>query len=92
MAAASTWSAPTWPAPQFRPGQLDGEHGGDGGAVRAEVRTEVRTEVRGIVEPRGKMHNPVTGSGDMLIGVLRRSVRRRYFRSSPATGSRRWSR
>ncbi len=27
--------------------------------------------VRGIVEQRGKMHNPVTGSGGMLIGTVR---------------------
>ena len=35
---------------------------GDGAAVRAEVL--------GIVERRGKMHNPVTGSGGMLVGVV----------------------
>jgi L-erythro-3,5-diaminohexanoate dehydrogenase len=42
--------------------QLSEEHGGDGAAVRAAVL--------GIVESRGKMHNPVTGSGGMLIGVV----------------------
>ncbi|MEV4622167.1 L-erythro-3,5-diaminohexanoate dehydrogenase [Asanoa sp. NPDC049573] len=42
--------------------QLREKHGGDGDAVRAEVL--------GIVEERGKMHNPVTGSGGMLIGVV----------------------
>jgi L-erythro-3,5-diaminohexanoate dehydrogenase len=42
--------------------QLAEEHGGDGEAVRAAVL--------GIVESRGKMHNPVTGSGGMLIGVV----------------------
>jgi L-erythro-3,5-diaminohexanoate dehydrogenase len=42
--------------------QLDEEHGGDGAAVRAAVL--------GIVGSRGKMHNPVTGSGGMLIGVV----------------------
>src|SRR4029079_2765765 len=36
--------------------------GGDGGAVRAAVLEIVRT--------RGKMQNPVTGSGGMLIGVV----------------------
>ncbi|MEV4640091.1 L-erythro-3,5-diaminohexanoate dehydrogenase [Actinoplanes sp. NPDC049548] len=47
-------------AASFR--QLAGKHGGDGAAVRAEVLEIVRT--------RGKMHNPVTGSGGMLIGVV----------------------
>jgi L-erythro-3,5-diaminohexanoate dehydrogenase len=42
--------------------QLHGKHGGDGAAIRAEVLD--------IVETRGKMHNPVTGSGGMLIGVV----------------------
>ncbi|GIF60037.1 L-erythro-3,5-diaminohexanoate dehydrogenase [Asanoa iriomotensis] len=42
--------------------QLREKHAGDGDAVRAEVL--------GIVEQRGKMHNPVTGSGGMLIGVV----------------------
>ncbi|WP_324277732.1 hypothetical protein [Blastococcus brunescens] len=36
--------------------------GGDGDAVRAAVL--------GIVAARGKMQNPVTGSGGMLIGVV----------------------
>ena len=47
-------------AASFR--QLAEEHDGDGDAVRAAVL--------GIVESRGKMHNPVTGSGGMLIGVV----------------------
>ena len=42
--------------------QLNEKHHGDGAAVR--------TEVAGIVAERGKMHNPVTGSGGMLIGVV----------------------
>ncbi|MDA1359688.1 L-erythro-3,5-diaminohexanoate dehydrogenase [Glycomyces luteolus] len=42
--------------------QLHTAHGGDGEAVRAEVRA--------IIERRGKMHNPVTGSGGMLIGTV----------------------
>jgi L-erythro-3,5-diaminohexanoate dehydrogenase len=42
--------------------QLHDMHGGDGDAVRAEVL--------GIVQSRGKMHNPVTGSGGMLVGVV----------------------
>lgn len=47
-------------AASFR--QLAGKHGGDGAAVRAEVRE--------IIASRGKMHNPVTGSGGMLIGTV----------------------
>jgi L-erythro-3,5-diaminohexanoate dehydrogenase len=42
--------------------QLAEKHGGDGAAIRAEVLE--------IVATRGKMHNPVTGSGGMLIGVV----------------------
>ena len=42
--------------------QLAGKHHGDGDAIRAEVLE--------IIETRGKMHNPVTGSGGMLIGVV----------------------
>lgn len=45
-------------AASFR--QLSERHGGDGDAVRAEVLE--------IVETRGKMQNPVTGSGGMLTG------------------------
>ncbi|BCB90600.1 L-erythro-3,5-diaminohexanoate dehydrogenase [Phytohabitans suffuscus] len=47
-------------AASFR--QLRDKHGGDGDAVRAEVLE--------IVGRRGKMHNPVTGSGGMLIGTV----------------------
>jgi L-erythro-3,5-diaminohexanoate dehydrogenase len=47
-------------AASFR--QLWEKHGGDGDAVRAEVLD--------IVARRGKMHNPVTGSGGMLIGTV----------------------
>ena len=42
--------------------QLATKHGGDGDAVRREVLE--------IVEARGKMQNPVTGSGGMLVGVV----------------------
>lgn len=42
--------------------QLREQHDGDGGAVRREVLEIVRT--------RGKMHNPVTGSGGMLVGTV----------------------
>lgn len=42
--------------------QLAEKHGGDGEAVRAEVLA--------IVGERGKMQNPVTGSGGMLIGTV----------------------
>jgi L-erythro-3,5-diaminohexanoate dehydrogenase len=47
-------------AASFR--QLAEKHGGDGDAVRAEVVD--------IVTRRGKMHNPVTGSGGMLVGTV----------------------
>jgi L-erythro-3,5-diaminohexanoate dehydrogenase len=47
-------------AASFR--QLFDKHGGDGDAVRAEVLD--------IVASRGKMQNPITGSGGMLVGVV----------------------
>jgi L-erythro-3,5-diaminohexanoate dehydrogenase len=47
-------------AASFR--QLATKHGGDGDAVRREVLD--------IVAARGKMQNPVTGSGGMLVGVV----------------------
>lgn len=47
-------------AASFR--QLSEAHGGDGAAVRAAVLE--------IVRARGKMQNPVTGSGGMLIGTV----------------------
>jgi L-erythro-3,5-diaminohexanoate dehydrogenase len=42
--------------------QLHERHGGDGSAIRDEVCA--------IVRARGKMHNPVTGSGGMLVGTV----------------------
>ncbi|WP_242614398.1 zinc-binding dehydrogenase [Actinomadura roseirufa] len=45
--------------------QLHTAHGGDPDAIRAEVLR--------IVGERGKMHNPVTGSGGMLVGVVEES-------------------
>ena len=47
-------------AASFR--QLSTAAGGDGGRVREQVLS--------IVRERGKMQNPVTGSGGMLIGVV----------------------
>jgi L-erythro-3,5-diaminohexanoate dehydrogenase len=47
-------------AASFR--QLERKHDGDGDAVRAEVLDIVRT--------RGKMQNPETGSGGMLVGTV----------------------
>ena len=47
-------------AASFR--QLEQQHAGDGAAVREAVL--------GIVAARGKMQNPVTGSGGMLIGTV----------------------
>lgn len=42
--------------------QLHTKHRGDGAAVRREVLK--------IIRARGKMQNPVTGSGGMLVGVV----------------------
>lgn len=42
--------------------QLHTAHSGDGAAIRAEVLD--------LIEHRGKMHNPRTGSGGMLIGTV----------------------
>jgi L-erythro-3,5-diaminohexanoate dehydrogenase len=42
--------------------QIHDECGGDGTAIRSAVRE--------IIASRGKMHNPVTGSGGMLTGVV----------------------
>ncbi len=47
-------------AASFR--QLTDNHDGDGAAVRAEVLD--------IIATRGKMQNPVTGSGGMLVGTV----------------------
>jgi L-erythro-3,5-diaminohexanoate dehydrogenase len=47
-------------AASFR--QLERKHGGDGDLVRAEVLD--------IVATRGKMQNPETGSGGMLVGTV----------------------
>jgi L-erythro-3,5-diaminohexanoate dehydrogenase len=47
-------------AASFR--QLTTKHEADGDAVRAEVLE--------IINTRGKMQNPVTGSGGMLVGVV----------------------
>ncbi|CAM3255607.1 hypothetical protein [Stackebrandtia soli] len=47
-------------AASFR--QLHSAHNGDGAAIRGAVLD--------IIGERGKMHNPVTGSGGMLIGTV----------------------
>ncbi len=47
-------------AASFR--QLERKHGGDGDAVRREVLD--------IIATRGKMQNPETGSGGMLVGTV----------------------
>ena len=47
-------------AASFR--QLSVKHAGDGEAIRAEVAD--------IIAARGKMENPVTGSGGMLVGIV----------------------
>ena len=55
--------------------QLREEHGGDPAAMRAAVA--------GIIAERGKMHNPVTGSGGMLIGVVDEAGPRSPLRLRP---------
>jgi L-erythro-3,5-diaminohexanoate dehydrogenase len=52
-------------AASFR--QLEQEHTGSDGRVDG---TAVRDAVLSIVADRGKMQNPVTGSGGMLIGIV----------------------
>jgi L-erythro-3,5-diaminohexanoate dehydrogenase len=42
--------------------QLVDDHGGD--------QDRIRREILAIVQARGKMHNPVTGSGGMLVGTV----------------------
>ena len=70
-------------AASFR--QLEGKHDGDGDAVRREVLE--------IVRSRGKMQNPVTGSGGMLVGHRRGGGGGLPARPrGRATGSPPWSR
>src|SRR5579875_1881755 len=64
--------------------QLREAHGGDPEAMRAAVLA--------IVAERGKMQNPVTGSGGMLTGVVREVGPRSPLGLRPATGSPPWSR
>ncbi len=47
--------------------QLAGAHPRPGGGVDGAA---VREEVLGIIAERGKMQNPVTGSGGMLVGTV----------------------
>jgi L-erythro-3,5-diaminohexanoate dehydrogenase len=59
--------------------QLHTAHRGDGEAIRAAVLD--------IVERRGKMHNPSTGSGGMLIGTVDASANALRSASDPARRS-----
>ena len=52
-------------AASFR--QLEAKHTTDDGDVHGD---RIRAEVRSIVAARGKMQNPVTGSGGMLVGTV----------------------
>src|SRR6476661_4549538 len=47
--------------------QLERQHTGAGGVVDGAA---IRAEVLDIVAARGKMQNPATGSGGMLVGVV----------------------
>lgn len=58
--------------------QLATEQGGDPAGVAARIAE--------IVAARGKLHNPVTGSGGMLLGRISRVGSR--FPSAPAAGER----
>ncbi len=74
-------------AASFR--QLERTHGTDG----VPDGDAVRAAVLGIVAERGKMQNPETGSGGMLVGTVEEVGPRVTARASPsATASRRWSR
>jgi L-erythro-3,5-diaminohexanoate dehydrogenase len=66
--------------------QIKAEAGGDAKRV-GEI-------VCGIVAQRGKLHNPVTGSGGMLIGTVAAmgSALAGKWACSPATRSPRWCR
>jgi NADPH:quinone reductase-like Zn-dependent oxidoreductase len=55
--------------------QLRDRHAGDPAALRHEVLA--------IVAARGKMHNPVTGSGGMLIGTVEEAGPRSPLRLAP---------
>ena len=57
--------------------QLRDEVGGDAGRMKARIES--------IVATHGKMHNPVTGSGGMLVGTV---AELGPERSQPLTGSR----
>lgn len=60
--------------------QIKGEVGADADRIAAEVLR--------IVGERGKMHNPVTGSGGMLIGTVREIGRALAGRDALAVGDR----
>ena len=69
-------------AASFR--QLERKHAGDGAAIRAEVAE--------IVAARGKMQNPETGSGGMLVGTVEAVGEESPSAWRSATGSPPWSR
>ena len=62
--------------------QISEEAGGDPDRIAAIIRR--------IVDERGKMHNPVTGSGGMLIGTVREVGPALTPTCGPATGSPPW--
>jgi L-erythro-3,5-diaminohexanoate dehydrogenase len=65
-------------AASFR--QLEAEAGGD--------PVKISQRIREIVEERGKLQNPVTGSGGMLIGKVREIGRKHPAAKSLAAGDR----
>jgi L-erythro-3,5-diaminohexanoate dehydrogenase len=50
--------------------QIKAQAGGDATQTAAQTAQRVGEIVCGIVAQRGKLHNPVTGSGGMLIGTV----------------------
>ena len=52
----------------------------------------MRAAVLGTISQRGKMHNPVTGSGGMLTGIVAEAGPQSPLGLRPACGSPRWSR
>ena len=50
--------------------QTDSRIGTEGVSAQ-ELQEHVARTVKGIVSQRGKMHNPVTGSGGMLLGTIK---------------------
>lgn len=64
------------------------EGGPAGSASEAELEQRIVEQVRHTVEVRGKQHNPVTGSGGMLLGRVLQVAKDRPDASSLVAGQR----